>query len=359
MDESIRIQNFRGLKDLTIENLGRVNLLVGANNVGKTSVLEALALLHLHQDGYELGLILESRGFREGESYDGALTGFLLGNESFFEIGGKRKNGFDTWLRGERFLNSTVQDGHRIAHLLVQLNNRESLQLYYFLDPHSGMVTASGLAQMPLRVPMGSDRAYPRPYHRSELGEVALMTSSVRLTTPNLANLLTERERVGQAGSIADQLHSFDPRVVDMFVGFDLTDREVSLDVKLDGGSRIDVVPLRSMGEGSRRLIDLLLLLPLAKDGIGLIDEVDAGVYHQNLSDLWRLLNQTSRDNGLQIFATTHSLECIEAALRAFEGPTESDLRVIRLERSGDGVEAVDIEYDQVATLFDLSFEFR
>ena len=45
MYESIRIQNFRGLKDLTIENLGRVNLLVGANNVGKTSVLEAIWLL--------------------------------------------------------------------------------------------------------------------------------------------------------------------------------------------------------------------------------------------------------------------------------------------------------------------------
>src|SRR5262249_19976374 len=42
--KSIHIQNFRGLRDLRIDDLGRINLIVGANNVGKTSLLEALWL---------------------------------------------------------------------------------------------------------------------------------------------------------------------------------------------------------------------------------------------------------------------------------------------------------------------------
>src|SRR6266567_8177371 len=42
--KSLEIQNFRGFHHLQIERLGRVNLIVGENNVGKTSLLEALQL---------------------------------------------------------------------------------------------------------------------------------------------------------------------------------------------------------------------------------------------------------------------------------------------------------------------------
>ena len=41
---SLEIRNFRAFRDLKIEHLGRVNLLVGKNNVGKTSLLEVIQL---------------------------------------------------------------------------------------------------------------------------------------------------------------------------------------------------------------------------------------------------------------------------------------------------------------------------
>ena len=44
MVEKIRIKNFKSLRDLTIEDCRRVNLLVGRPNVGKSNILEALAL---------------------------------------------------------------------------------------------------------------------------------------------------------------------------------------------------------------------------------------------------------------------------------------------------------------------------
>src|SRR5262245_48370014 len=45
MITTLQIRNFRGLKDVTLGELRRVNLLVGGNDTGKTSVLEALVLL--------------------------------------------------------------------------------------------------------------------------------------------------------------------------------------------------------------------------------------------------------------------------------------------------------------------------
>ena len=44
MLHSLEIQNYRNLRHLKVETLGRVNLLVGKNNTGKTSVLEAMYL---------------------------------------------------------------------------------------------------------------------------------------------------------------------------------------------------------------------------------------------------------------------------------------------------------------------------
>ena len=80
MYESIRIQNFRGLKDLTIENLGRVNLLVGANNVGKTSVLEALRLLHIDHNPTEMVRMMSMRGLNPRQVTPSiAVAGFYYG----------------------------------------------------------------------------------------------------------------------------------------------------------------------------------------------------------------------------------------------------------------------------------------
>src|SRR5690349_3410729 len=41
---SLEIRRFRAFKHLSIEKLGRVNLIVGKNNVGKSCLLEALQL---------------------------------------------------------------------------------------------------------------------------------------------------------------------------------------------------------------------------------------------------------------------------------------------------------------------------
>lgn len=42
---TLGIEGFRALRQLKIEGLGRVNLLTGRNNTGKSSVLEALRIL--------------------------------------------------------------------------------------------------------------------------------------------------------------------------------------------------------------------------------------------------------------------------------------------------------------------------
>ncbi len=54
MISTLEINQFRGLEHVKFENLGRANLIIGGNNSGKTSILEALVLLHGNQKQLEL-----------------------------------------------------------------------------------------------------------------------------------------------------------------------------------------------------------------------------------------------------------------------------------------------------------------
>ncbi len=44
MLQSLKIEGFRGFQNFEMANLGRINLLVGKNNSGKTSILEAILI---------------------------------------------------------------------------------------------------------------------------------------------------------------------------------------------------------------------------------------------------------------------------------------------------------------------------
>src|SRR5438105_3054282 len=61
--ESVSVHGFRGLRNFRLDGLHRVNVLVGENNSGKTSVLEALSILSNPLDPYEWGLLARKRDF--------------------------------------------------------------------------------------------------------------------------------------------------------------------------------------------------------------------------------------------------------------------------------------------------------
>ena len=62
MLEQLKIENFRCFKYFELNHLGRVNLLVGENNSGKTSILEAIKMLFSQSSLQSLKEIMASRG---------------------------------------------------------------------------------------------------------------------------------------------------------------------------------------------------------------------------------------------------------------------------------------------------------
>jgi AAA15 family ATPase/GTPase len=100
-------------------------------------------------------------------------------------------------------------------------------------------------------------------------------------------------------------------------------------------------IPLSSMGDGLTRLFHIGLAMANASGGILLIDEFENGLHWEVQEQLWKALFEASKHFGVQVFATTHSKDCIQAFIEAKNDrliPSESF--VYRLERRGEDVHA-------------------
>lgn len=114
--------------------------------------------------------------------------------------------------------------------------------------------------------------------------------------------------------------------------------------------------PLGSYGEGMRRLLTLAVALARTKNGVLLIDEVDTGLHYSILGDVWSLIVETAVRNNVQVFLTTHSLDCLRA-LGWFCGARPdlaAEVSVQKIERRLDEAVALDASQIQIAVEQDI-----
>ena len=76
-------------------------------------------------------------------------------------------------------------------------------------------------------------------------------------------------------------------------------------------------IPLGSLGDGSKRLLAIALAISAAKNGSLFIDEVDVGLHYSSMAKLWGLIIDAALANHVQVFASTHSLDCLRGLDRA------------------------------------------
>jgi len=117
----------------------------------------------------------------------------------------------------------------------------------------------------------------------------------------------------------------------------DLTDLRLSTDDRQPfliadiGLSRL--IGLQSLGDGINRMAGVILAMHEASNGIVLVDEIENGLHHKILQSIWKVIYELSVSRNVQVFATTHSLEMIEAANEAFKNDDVDDFRFHRLYR--------------------------
>ena len=113
------------------------------------------------------------------------------------------------------------------------------------------------------------------------------------------------------------------------------------------------------MGEGIGRLLTLLLAISEAKGGLVMIDEIETGFHYSILSDVWRAIGQMAREANVQIFATTHSWECLKAAHESYSQSDAYDFRLHRLDRENSDVTLTAYDREMIKTALASGMELR
>jgi len=341
--DSLEIRGFRGFRHLQIERLGRVNLIVGKNNVGKTALLEAILLYANRGSSLIVWQLLENRN--EGTRpirRDGVPDIF---RDRILAI----RHLFYGRVNVTEQLN-TIEIGP--AHL-----RKEALSLkprWSVLQQTEGVrferkpltieeVSSVETPLLDLAIQFGTQ---PITFFRLDtFAPVSLETSSKGCVfVPALGVTLSEMERLWDNVSLTalesdviQALRIIAPEAERVNLIGDTQyrrQRERIPIVKIQGLD--EPLPLRSLGEGMNRLFGIALALVNAKGGILLIDEVESGLHYSVQPDVWKLIFETAARLNVQVFATTHSWDCIEAFQKAAAESDEEGMLIRLAEKKGE-----------------------
>jgi hypothetical protein len=119
------------------------------------------------------------------------------------------------------------------------------------------------------------------------------------------------------------------------------------------------LVPSSQMGQGFNRVLNICCQILASQAQIILVDEIENGIHHDALPQVWSGIKHLCREADVQMFATTHSLECIRSAHEAYEGDDKYDFALHRLQRVKGTVEVVTHSREMLAVALNAPLEVR
>ena len=325
---SLRIENYRSFKNLAIEKLGRVNLIVGKNNVGKTALLEGLWLYA--NAGYE-SLMFEI--LRERDEIPPFQDGAIL-------VQPESSRGLRNMFYGRPDLSFMPTDTPEDLNGGLRFRIGEDIDISG-PDPKLMTNTLWAIAHRsgsndPSSVPSVQNEL--KPYRRIPNAFV----KANGLTDKKLIEFWDNIEKLVREDLVIEALSIVTPELRDIrFSGYPNGSFSRVPVVRLEGAK--ERVPLRSLGEGMTKVLGIASALINCESGMLLIDEIEGGLHYTVMLQLWKLIFKTAKDLNAQIFATTHSEDCVEAFTAAAEESPEDGI-LIRLERQGEQIVAKTIE---------------
>lgn len=367
--DSLEIKGYRCFEHLTIEKLGRVNLIVGKNNVGKTALLEALWIWakcsNWNQVHSVLHEVLHKRkeiNIEKNKNYHHSI------NSSDYRhlFYGRPKN-----LNGEDFDKLILIGEAGVVSEAYEFNAGRT-----YTSKTDGI---KDLFAHYLKYKVSPDKKFPFGVHYYSLFNSIDIEQPAHLSGVNdrfhkkiqvtlvPANGLDEEYLVQNWDEIVWRNKEFE--IIELLKI--LSDNIVNLNFTAyprDSKDRIPVihlqgvnekVPLESLGEGMNRLLGLILALVESQNGILMVDEIETGFHYSALPNVWQMIFKTARDLNVQVFATTHSWDCIEAFTEAAIEDKESEGMLIRLENKNDKIKATTFSEKELEAVTRRNIEVR
>lgn len=353
--DQITIQQFRGLRGLELSKLGRVNLLVGMNNSGKTSVLEAISIFCQSSNPPEWLKTAQRRDARRdvlreatfdslqwlfprsnaGQLFEGEVIIFGKGSFAVEKVRAVYKETLGIGrLEKANPLNDTSLEideeeiqldvSRRGADVEITTTVRERPTLFDERPTREFVETFQIWEDEPF--------IYRKPPSSPTLPTVTITPVSHwvdRFQIRSFSEAILDRRRE----EVIALVRQIDDRVRDLEI---VSRRGIRSNLYVDH-EQVGLAPLTVFGDGLRRVLMIALAIQSAKGGVLLIDEVETAIHKSVLGDVFNRIARLCQLYDVQLFVTTHSLEAVDAIIGA-ESINLRDTVGYRLETAEDKV---------------------
>jgi len=350
MFKNIEINNFRALKQIKVDDFKQFNLIVGENNCGKTSLLEALYLSINPVNSALPGKINNWRGldpfdvniwksifYRYNTDLEISINSETSAPIENRHIKIKPRKVPDMLKTSfvEDFTQSDVNLIEESSSTFKTYINGVIINFYYYDSKGKKSPDYSSLIYLKeeflsadVKTLIGKQI---EPFH-IEIDTKYKATTDGRFSSS--ATLFSGfNKRFGElirkkaVSPLINILKKVDLHLKDIV----LIGNKIFVDLDFD-----ELAPLNIMGDGFLNFFALLLNTINTENGILLIDEVQNGIYYKKQELLWDVIFDIAEQYNIQIFATTHSFDCVQAFHNSYVKRNLEDdkLRLYRIERN-------------------------
>ena len=405
MLKSLDIENFRSFKLFKLQPLGRINLLVGKNNSGKTSILEIIHLLCFPQNLRPLEEMLRRRGeyILEGNmqavygfdlcslfnghqpaagsqfsakatSIDVETDGLPSTQQLTVTLSSKNISKYMQLLKSmgdliqdtsdEETLEENAKESPSVAELIRLLKNGEmkTLDLILRWSKNENQQVWSSVQPLSEGNYWLADNA-----KKSLLGTVSqhapiLFVASNSLTIKKMQDLFEQVVLKPEENLIYEALQIIDPNIqrlapIAAIEEKTVTNNQNGFVIQFKNNDKR--LPIGILGEGIGRILGLILALVNVRDGILLIDDIDTGLHYTTMYKLWKLVWETANKLNVQIFATTHNSDCWQslADITRQYDIQDDDITIHRIEKEVN--KSIEFTASEILIAADQALEVR
>lgn len=353
---SITIENFRGIQSFTCDRLARVTLIVGRNNCGKTSLLEAFMVLANRRTAQILPVLNNTRQLPTTRVAD--LDVAFLNPTKPLSIQAMDSEGVSRSVMVTRV--AEEESTFNTEQKEITPEQRYRLE-QTFQDVRSGEESITGCVRFVEKYERKDDKdAWKLRY------ETVHSEDGLSFVEPQLAflpargfDILQEAlkqlfmERAEQF--LVAPLRRFDSRIQTV----SLVDGKVM--VGLEGLSRL--LPFQVLGDGAFRLFAILSMLWVCRGGCVCIDEIDNGLHNSVQPLVWETLIRYAQEWDVQIIATSHHLDLLQAIDKVYKDNPDAippqDFAYIVLSREGNAIRPYAFDLTDLTSAIELGLEVR
>jgi len=263
---TIAIKDFKCFKDFQADGFGRVNLIGGKNNVGKTAFMEACYANVYGQNIKSFIASLRDIKFMR-ENLNILANNHIDDSKKFIEQ------------TNHIFVSSNINQIH------FRIDENEGVKKYYF-EFNNQIIDVNA-----------NDFSFDLDF----ISNIQFI-DNFGFSNGGINRTYLSVQKKDKEQFLNDILNKFDNRI-EKFIASDVPQCRVN-------GEWLE---LTELGDGARHLVSIVSSLFQCENGYLFIDEIDNGIHYTQLDELWEIILSVSKEQKVQVFATTHSKECIES----------------------------------------------